>query len=413
MNEQFLIGIDNPILGNHKVFGQALLPGLAYIDMLYQLFRENGFDYTQLELRDVTIYNPLIVEHDRSVMLHVQCTEIHKGHWQIRIEGQEQVNGILSVEKKHYISAEMHQCAPVAFSEILDLHVIKQSANVKSLDEIYEKFRCHELVHSGFIKAEGTIYTLNNEAILDISLGQHALPSASEFMFHPTLMDGSGVGASDLMASVLTETQQLFLPLFYKSFRASALLQNTCLARVPLSSIQSKNELIYFTLEFFDEFGNKAGELSNLAAKRVREPGLLQANRTNNASSLLEQPVSAPLATPASAERVQLTSAEVEIFLQQLLANQVKKPAHFINTRMEYYEMGLDSSGLMEIVDAIEANLKVKLPPTLLFEYTTIAELAAYLIQNYASEFSRYSQIKQTNEQMDSKHQEKLSELLY
>ncbi|UJF34764.1 polyketide synthase dehydratase domain-containing protein [Paenibacillus hexagrammi] len=100
MNEQFLIGTDNPILGNHKVFGQALLPGLAYIDMLYQLFRENGFDYRELELRDVTIYNPLIVEHDRSVMLHVQVAEVQKGQWKIRIEGQEQVNGKLALEKK-------------------------------------------------------------------------------------------------------------------------------------------------------------------------------------------------------------------------------------------------------------------------------------------------------------------------
>ena len=60
MQDQFLISINHPILKNHKVYGQALLPGLAYIDMLYQFFRENGHDYTELELRNLSIYNPLI-----------------------------------------------------------------------------------------------------------------------------------------------------------------------------------------------------------------------------------------------------------------------------------------------------------------------------------------------------------------
>ncbi|MBY9081313.1 polyketide synthase dehydratase domain-containing protein [Paenibacillus sp. HN-1] len=398
MNEQFLIGIDNPILGNHKVYGQALLPGLAYIDMLYQFFRENGYDYTQLELRDLTIYNPLIVEDDRSVMLHIQCSEIQKGQWQIRIEGQEQANGILSAEKKHYVSAEMHQIAPVMFIETIDVNLIKQSANAKSIDEIYEKLRDHELVHSGFIKAEGNVYTLNNQTIMELSLGQNALPSASGFMFHPTLIDGSGIGAVDLISNLFTETQQLFLPLVYESFRASALLQQTCYARIPISSIQSKHELISFALEFFNEFGKKVGELNNLSAKLVREPGLINAQRKNNPQSLLEQPSSMSSEANAVPDRVQIRSTEMEPFLQQLLANQVKKPAHLINTRIDYYEMGLDSSGLLEMVHAIEAKLKVKLPPTLLFEYTTIAELATYLIQNYAAEFNRYSNIKQTIE---------------
>ncbi|UJF34765.1 acyl carrier protein [Paenibacillus hexagrammi] len=254
---------------------------------------------------------------------------------------------------------------------------------------------------------------MSNEVVIDLSLGQHALPSASEFMFHPTLMDGSGVGASDLIASVLTETQQLFLPLFYKSFRASALLQKKCLARISRSSIQSKNELIYLTLEFFDEFGKKAGELSDLAAKLVREPAIIHPSRKNNVQPLLEQSVAASQEATSSSDRVQIAPAEVERFLQQLLADQVKKPAHLIHIKIEYYEMGLDSSGLMSVVDAIEAKLEVKLPPTLLFEYTTIAELAAYLIQNYAPEFSRYNQRKQTDEQTDPKHHEKLSESLY
>ena len=75
MKDQLLINIHHPILGDHRVYGQALLPGLAYIDLLYQFFREQGFDYTRLELQHLSIYHPLIVTDESAVLLDIICTE--------------------------------------------------------------------------------------------------------------------------------------------------------------------------------------------------------------------------------------------------------------------------------------------------------------------------------------------------
>lgn len=49
-----------------------------------------------------------------------------------------------------------------------------------------------------------------------------------------------------------------------------------------------------------------------------------------------------------------------------------------------YYELGLDSPSLLEMVQAIGSQIGEELSPTLLFEYTTIAELSAYLAENYS-----------------------------
>lgn len=406
MHDQFLLTINHPILKNHKAHGQELLPGLAHIDLLYQMFRENGHDYRELELRNLTIYHPIMVGQDYDVMLSIQCTQGKAGQWQIRMEGQTQRNGILDLEKKLYVTAEMHQSASAQFDETLDLAMLEQAANKKiNLHDVYEQCRRQELVHTGFMKAEGTIYETDSTAVMDISLGKHALPSAEGFMFHPTLIDGSAIGSMVLFTSVIQGEQRLFLPLFYESFRASALLQQHCFARVQTSSIQRKNELMYMTMEFFDRSGKKIAHLQNFAGKLVRDPGLIHSNK-NEVPPLRadfqpsKQPVSLSKGPVHEANESQsVVVSKAQTFLQQLLAERLQVPAALIDTQIGYYEMGLNSPGLLEVVKAVEAKVGVSLAPTLLFEYTNIAELAAYLAENHASVFNGLDLTKQEGRQ--------------
>ncbi|MBG9944735.1 SDR family NAD(P)-dependent oxidoreductase [Brevibacillus formosus] len=406
MHDQLLITINHPILKNHKAHGQELLPGLAHIDLLYQMFRENSHDYRELELRNLTIYHPIMVGQDYDVMLSIQCTQGEAGQWQIRMEGQTQRNGSLDAEKKLYVTAEMRQSGSAQFDETLDLLMLEQAVNKKvDLHDVYEQCRRQELVHTGFMKAEGTIYETDSAAVLDVSLGKHALPSAEGFMFHPTLIDGSAIGSMVLFTSVVQEEQRLFLPLFYESFRASDLLQQHCFARVQTSSIQRKNELMYMTMEFFDRSGKKIAHLQNFAGKLVRDPGLINPNKkevplprvdiqpSKQTVSLSEGPIH-ELDEPQSA-----LVSKAQTFLQQLLADRLQVPAALIDTQIGYYEMGLNSPGLLEVVKAVEAKVGTPLAPTLLFEYTNIAELAAYLAENHASVFSGLDLIKQEGRQ--------------
>src|SRR5581483_5630958 len=52
-----------------------------------------------------------------------------------------------------------------------------------------------------------------------------------------------------------------------------------------------------------------------------------------------------------------------------------------------YYEQGLTSASLLELVKAIGDKVGTVLPPILLFEYTTVSALAAYLSQHYGERF--------------------------
>lgn len=125
ITEQLRISLNNPIMCNHKVYGQALLPGLAYIDLIYQVFQEHGYAYQELELKNLTIFYPLIAEASYDIALTIQVSESKKGTWSILIEGQKRHGESLSGHRR-YASAEMHHKAPAAFTEKIDLHQWKK-----------------------------------------------------------------------------------------------------------------------------------------------------------------------------------------------------------------------------------------------------------------------------------------------
>ena len=410
MQDQILLDINHPILKNHRVYGQELLPGLAYIDIIYQLFRENGYDYNRFELRNLSIYKPLLVGQDYSVMLSVACTETKEGQWQVRIEGQEQHSGIAVQDKKLYVTAEMHKRNLVVFEEMLDIKSMKQLPKREAdLNEAYEQCRQLDLVHSGFMKAKGKVYKDERETLIDISLGDNILSSAEDFMFHPVLIDGSAIGSGILCEAPNSDQEEprLFLPLFYESFCASALLQKQCIIRIQASSIQRKKELVYVTMEFFNESGEKVGELKNFINKFVREVELIAPHQKRamgpTKDSRLIQTGIVPSEFVQSGEAVREIQQELsnnvviqsdsslskaaQRFLKEVIALQLKQSVDKIDSGVGYYEMGLESSMLLEVVKEIEKRLSIQLTPVLLFEYTTIGELADYLSSNYPDRF--------------------------
>ncbi|GER89941.1 hypothetical protein KDW_41030 [Dictyobacter vulcani] len=144
--------------------------------------------------------------------------------------------------------------------------------------------------------------------------------------------------------------------------------------------------------------GHKVAELKNFASKLVRGAELIDPTRAAT-------PTIAPEALPTVAPAMDRASAydEVEDFLRQALAHRLNVPKEQIETDIGYYQMGLDSRRLLEVVQAIETRIGVSLSPILLFEYTTIAELATFLAEHYAAAFSPTALSGQPQDQAPSR----------
>ncbi|MED1738767.1 SDR family NAD(P)-dependent oxidoreductase [Bacillus swezeyi] len=403
ITKQLTLSLKNPFIYHHVVYGQHVLPGLAYIDMIYQIFREHGYSCSDLQLRNLSIYQPLTAGRDSVIVLNIQCAEKKEGHWQITAKGFEKRHGKEASDEKLYMKADMHTAVPAVFEETLELKQIKASADtIIRLDDVYEQCRRQELVHSGYMKAQGCIYEEEDGVLLDLSLSSEAMLHAEGFMFHPTLIDGSGVGANNLLTSLLKGEQRLFLPLFYESFSASALLQTHCMTRIKRSSVRQEKELIYVTLEFFNASGEKVAELKNFTSKLVREAELINGDRKDLPQSQEMRKDTAALSQAAEGMMEVSSAADstgpyeaAEQFVSQLIADKINLPLEQIEKQVGYYQMGLNSSGLLEVVETISDKIGESLSPTLLFEHTTIAELSAFLAEEYGEHFNSSHSIEQ------------------
>lgn len=389
MKDNYVLTPNHPMVKNHRAYGRELFPGLAYIDMIYQFFRENGYEYTKLELRHLSIYSPLLVNKGNELMLTLLCEEQEEGNWNIKLEGCGERGSSPTTQPTLYATAEMWELEHASsFTDRVELDKIQSHSQYqRPLEDFYTECRKRDLFHTGIMKAQGTVYEGKAETIIEISVELDGTSSAEDYMFHPALIDGSGVGAGVLFDSENSDDERLFLPIHYESFIASDLLGTECLTRIRKDGQIRKKELHYVTLEFFNGMGQKIAQLTNYTGKLVRGKELfVPASDTRSKGAepeVIRQPDWKETEARNNKHNV---SGNVELLLQGILSETLRRPANQIPMDVGYYELGLMSSSLLEMVSELERKLSVKLSPTLLFEYTTISELAEHLSGEYPAQ---------------------------
>lgn len=371
MRERFTISSDHPVMRDHLVLGKPVLSGLGYIDLIYQVFHKHGHSHRGLELRDLVIYRPLVATAERSVRLNVQIVPGEDENWRVEaVEDTEDDKAAI------YATARMRRGDQPAFEpERLDLRQLRLGSAL-DLEEIYAARRQDGLVHGDFMKVRGSAYADLNAVYVDCGLSPEAALGAEQAMFHPALLDGAAVcGGSVLgMDEARSGPGALVLPLHYRTFRAARRLNGPLTARIKRDSARRKNDLSYFTLEFFDPDGVKIAELDDLGGKVVRDNAAFAQPSAQPTSIRRPEPARrAAKRTPAKAP------SALEARLASVIAGHLGRPIDTIDPHLKFFDLGIDSKGLLALVQQIGDAVGRTLAPTLLFEYATIAELAEHL----------------------------------
>ena len=76
-------------------------------------------------------------------------------------------------------------------------------------------------------------------------------------------------------------------------------------------------------------------------------------------------------------------------YLRRLIASEMEVAPETLDEAENFYSQGLDSTQLLRAVQRLERDLEHKLYPTLLFEHSTLRELADYLEQHHAEGLAR------------------------
>jgi polyketide synthase PksL len=220
IQERLGLRADHPVLMNHVVRGTHVLPGVAYIDLIFQLFEERGEDVTVLELRNLAVYQPLTVAEGSEQSLVIDITASSADEWAITVDALLVDDTPRAVPGMRFATAQVCRTARITFDERIEL---PSAAEVTQLEQIYRAYRSEGLIHSGLMKSQGRLLATSDALYLDLSLDESSHVHANSVLFHPGLLDAAVVCARGPFLDS-PETKGLFLPLSFERFRASALV---------------------------------------------------------------------------------------------------------------------------------------------------------------------------------------------
>ncbi|MEV5976424.1 SDR family NAD(P)-dependent oxidoreductase [Streptomyces sp. NPDC052114] len=380
-DETFTVTSENPLLHGHVVHGRRLLPGVGYVDLVLQVLARHGHAMPEVELRNLTILAPLVAAPGEEVRTTVAGRPAPAGGLRVEVRSRRPQD---TADVLHAV-VSAHRRTPVVFEERLPLPLTGVE-RVTRLTDIYAWLRGRELHHSGLMRIGGTVHHRAADWVAEVDLDPAHHGTADAFLFHPALFEGGLLGGS-VGSHMLHEGESaegLYLPLVFESFRAVAPLGTRCFVRVPADSMRRDDELIRLAVEFYDESGAKVAEIGRLAAKRVRSVSALDvrgepAGEAVGGVAGVGTAASSAVAHTGGPEPARASGGDVGSVLRELVGARLGVPTARVDVHGSFYELGLASADLVSLVPELEDRLARQLSPTVMFEYRSIAEVAAGL----------------------------------
>jgi acyl transferase domain-containing protein/acyl carrier protein len=407
---------DDYIVRDHRVHGVRIMPGVTFMDMILRSVQGKGFSPQEVELRNVLFMEPVATSeaNDRKV----QITMDPRGdHWLINARSQRIVgNQPVDNTWDENLQCELHVRAD-RITRSIDTEAIKKSAvREMDMDESYAFLRNVDINHFVFMKSLGRLYETPDGLLAELHLSDLAQKYVKNFYLHPVYLDASTIIQAVVLsrniqnAGISLSEIKPFIPMFIESFRASTRLNETCYVQVREQSnlVATTKDIIYYDIELYDEKGNLACLFTRLAIKQIRSKELIQKLQslgdeaapaqapvpTPVPASVPEAPAPVVAASPsqgrqavgagtASAATPQEQAKRMEEHLRGMVAKLLDRRAGEIDLESGFYDQGLDSRHLLQLVQDLEGQLGQQLYPTLLFEYTNIHELAGYLAEEF------------------------------
>jgi acyl transferase domain-containing protein len=354
----------HPMLKNHRVFGTPVLPGLAYIDLLYQLASASlRVDVTSYALRRLAIHAPLAIEDGDVAELMVAFARTDGG-WRIEVRRTGSSDTLL-------VNAELQSNSPPPDAQ-LDLDDFKASSTQRiNLQRIYDAASKRGLNHSGPMLPEGEIFMRGLDRLVRLRVREKV--DAQHLIWHPALIDGAAMATESLRDE---SDVTLYLPLFYDRFSARAPFDDECYALIRGSQVRGVHEITTLDIDFFDAHGRQVAALHGITSKRVRAPEHI----TRAAVPLKGSRLPPNAAIPEPVGDADADAAAVGDTLRAIVAARLGMPAGSVEPSAGFFSLGLQSSQLLGVVADIEKAFAISLSPTLLFEHANLNEVRGHLL---------------------------------
>jgi 3-oxoacyl-(acyl-carrier-protein) synthase/enoyl-CoA hydratase/carnithine racemase/acyl carrier protein/NADP-dependent 3-hydroxy acid dehydrogenase YdfG/SAM-dependent methyltransferase len=379
---------DDLIVRDHRVFDVRIMPGVTFLDMMYRMLKSKGFPLDEIELRTVLFKEPIVTSPVFDKKIEITFEQQTATQWRVDARSQKiKDDHVMSPEWVDNLECELHTNVKHP-AKTLPVEQLKASAlRIEDMDDnTYTLMRKTGIDHYEFMKLLGHVYIGRDYRLAEVQICDLAKQYTDYFHLHPAFLDGSTCVADALMLSQHgCEPGRPFIPIFMQTFRAVRPFGDKLYVHVPERGnvISASNDIIYADIELYDGNGAWVGEFQKFGFKKVRTEGLImnlqQVDRTPAAAA------SQPVAVVAEGGE----QRSIRDDLRQMIAELTRTAFDDVSVEAGFYDQGLDSRQLLELVQQLEQKLSTRLYPTLLFEYTNINKLAEFLEAEYGAAYKQ------------------------
>lgn len=380
---EIILRHEDYIVRDHRVHHVRIMPGVTFLDIIYRILQTKLVPLEEVMLRNILFKEAVATTEQSDKQLRLAFSKKDDG-WQITASSRPVKDGReVQGEWTDNLQCELHFVQPLPAGQIELAHLKDMAVEAVDMEEVYAIAKRVNIQHFEFMKGRGRLYKGRDYLLAEIHVSELARQYLDDFYLHPAYLDCSTLipflHASD--AEIVTP----YIPLHIESFQARERLGDICYVYVPGAQASGlSHDIVSSDYELYNGSGQKIASFQRLSAKRIRSKELItrleDSAQTDKSGAAQYQLTSQQTASAAAATTGQITSPEeMEIHLQAMVARALKKKTEEIRREVSFYDQGLDSRDLLGLVKELEQKIGKQLYPTLLFEYSNIQELAAYL----------------------------------
>ncbi|WP_332979349.1 SDR family NAD(P)-dependent oxidoreductase [Microcoleus sp. A003_D6] len=379
---QTIVRHEDPVVGDHRVFDVRILPGVCLVDLICRIAVSRGIDLSEIEVRNILFIEPVATTESFDRRLRISFRSMGEES-DVTVESQAEKDG-KALEEEWRVHARckvirVSSGAPPALNE--EARSVSGDRVVLQASSMYEVARTAGIVHGEFYQPLGLLHRKPRAVVAQFHLSEVSQSYESDFLIHPAYLDGSTLVPFFLNEE---ETERLagspYVPFYIESFRIWKRGPQTCYVFVPMpdldaASSSTVSEAFSRDIFLFDGDGNPVAAMHNCLLKRIRDASAI--------SRLTELKREAP--TQIMPQPLEQTNpyGDWTDYLRHRVAELVGKQTTQIPEQTGFYDLGLDSTQLLQLAHTIEQQTGKEIYPTLLFEYPNIEALAGYLGEHF------------------------------
>ncbi|MDA0702893.1 MAG: SDR family NAD(P)-dependent oxidoreductase, partial [Proteobacteria bacterium] len=366
------------VVSDHRVHGVRIMPGVAFLDMVWRLLDAKGYDPTRVEIRDVLFSEAVALAEGETRRIVIEATA-SADVWEVvarsRIE-----------DRSEAVWSENFRCRihfgwagdEAAGSTPFDGKV----AAVLAMDEVYGRARAVEIAHAARMRMTGEIRKSASAAEASLTLTPEAAEYEADYIVHPAVLD-----TATLVPFVFRDPARItkpYIPLSIERVTLAGPVEGHVLVRVIHDPANDEGgDLLFHDYTLCDSSGRALVKVERLCAKQIRNAAGLTPPAKRALPGKAKRPAMPVSPAPVGDGAPIPSQAAVETFLSSYFASVTGQTVGAENLETGFYDLGLDSTDLLEAVRFLERGLGSELYPTLLFERSTVRSLAGYLWEEH------------------------------